>query len=135
MVDFVNNNYILKFHDDFYTPIMDFVKVSTIRDEPKPINKGDLIEVCFKPSERLRTVRILNHYAIKFHDLTDDIAKKEGYLHRDLLKHELLNIYPELKPDDYIYIYEFIANIKVKDKTEWGSNQHKDIKNNNEYLR
>ena len=35
------NDYVLKFHEDFYNPIIDEVKYSTIRDEPKPIDKGD----------------------------------------------------------------------------------------------
>ena len=109
----VTNDYVLKFHDDFHNPIMRGVKISTIRDKPKPINKGDLIDVCFKPSERTRTIKILRHYAIKFNDINDDIANKEGYLHKDLLKHELKNIYPSIQPDDYIYIYEFIDTTRL----------------------
>ena len=104
----VTNTYVLKFNDDFYDPIMAGIKTSTIRDEPKPINKGDIIDVCFKPSERKRTIKILRHYAIKFNDINNDIAKREGYLHKTLLEHELKNIYPNLKSDDYIYVYEFM---------------------------
>ena len=32
------NDYVLKFHEDFYNPIMEEVKYSTIRDEHKLID-------------------------------------------------------------------------------------------------
>ena len=107
----VNNPYKLKFHDDFYNPILEGVKVATSRSEPKPIDKGDVIEVFFKPSNRKCKLKILKHYAIRFKDIDEDNAKSEGYLHEDLLKHELKNIYPDLKPNHYIYIYQFQREI------------------------
>lgn len=103
----VNNSYQLKFDDDFYHPILAGYKVATSRSEPKPIGRGDVIEALFKPSDMTLKLEILRHYAIRFEDITSDVAKREGYVHEDLLKHELKNIYPDIRPQHYIYIYEF----------------------------
>lgn len=101
------NDYVLKFHEDFYNPIIDEVKYSTIRDEPKPIDKGDYVFASFKPSNNAVLLRIIEHYAMKLKDLTRKEVHNEGYLHKDILKHELHHIYPNLKDDDYVYIYLF----------------------------
>ena len=101
------SDYILKFHPDFYNPIRDNYKVSTIRAESKPLNINDYVIATFTPTEKLLSIQIEEHYAMRLKDLTKHEAKMEGYYHPDLLRHELKNIYPDLKDDDYVYIYIF----------------------------
>ena len=106
-----NNNdddkYVFKFHDDFWWPIINDIKTSTIRDSSKPVNIHETVTALFKPSGNKKEIKITKHYAVRFKDIDNEIAEKEGYLHDDLLKHELRNIYPNLKDDDYVYVYEF----------------------------
>lgn len=99
-------DYVLKFNGDFYNPIIDSVKKSTIRDESKPLNIGDFVFAHFLP-DNVCIVRIDNHYSKKLKDLNEIEAKNKGYMHPDILRHELKNIYPNITDDDYLYIYEF----------------------------
>lgn len=108
-----HTDYFLKFHEDFYQPIKEDIKISTIRDGTKPINVGDFVIATFAPSDKLLLLRIDEHYAMKLQDLGRNEAINEGYYHKDLLKHELRMIYPELSYDDYVYIYKF-TNIREK---------------------
>ena len=105
-------DYYFKFHRNFYHPINDEVKVSTIRDESKPVDIDNVCIAYFNPIEEgiigdALLLRIDNHYAKKFKDLELIEAQNEGYNHPDLLRHELLNIYPNLNEENYVYIYEF----------------------------
>ena len=109
-------DYILKFHEDFYHPIKEELKISTTRRTSKPINIGDFVIATFEPSDKLLILRIDGHYAKKLKDLSRNDAVNEGYYHANLLKHELRMIYPEICDDDYVYIYQFTA-IRDRAKT------------------
>lgn len=98
--------YILKFKKDFYEPIRDNVKKSTIRSESKPLNTNDFVFGYFG-EDKVCLLQITDHYARKFKDLTQIEAEKEGYKHVNLLKHSLKNIYPNLNVESYVYIYNF----------------------------
>ena len=100
-------DYILKFNSDFYQPIIEKVKTSTIRASSKPLKIGDICYTYFPDIQTVMFLMITDHYARKLHDLNKNDALNEGYNHEDLLKRELKNIYPELKDDDYVYIYRF----------------------------
>ena len=100
-------DYILKFNSSFYNPIMEEIKTSTIRDKSKPLNVGDICYAYFKDIQTVMFVLITDHYAKRVMDLNKDDALTEGYLHEDLLKNELKNIYPDLAREDYVYIYKF----------------------------
>ena len=101
-------DYVLKFNADFYQPIMEEIKTSTIRADTKPLKVGDVCYAYFPDIKTVMFLLITDHYAKKVHDLNKDDAYAEGYLHEDLLKHELRrNIYPELLDTDYVYIYKF----------------------------
>ena len=109
-------DYILKFHEDFYRPIAQRIKEATTRASSKPLNIDDFVIATFEPSDKLLLLRIDEHYAKRLKDLDNSEAKIEGYLHEDLLKHEIKNIYPNLKDDNYVYIYQFTV-IRERDKT------------------
>ena len=100
-------DYILKFNSSFYNPIMEEIKTSTIRADSKPLNVGDICYAYFNDIQTVMFVLIKDHYAKRVMDLNKDDALTEGYLHEDLLKKELTNIYPDLAVDDYVYIYKF----------------------------
>lgn len=100
-------DYILKFNSSFYNPIMEEIKTSTIRANSKPLNVGDICYAYFNDIQTVMFVLITDHYAKRVMDLNKDDALTEGYLHEDLLKNELKNIYPDLAREDYVYIYKF----------------------------
>lgn len=110
-------DYTLKFNQDFLSPILEEIKTSTIRANSKPLNIGDICYAYFPEGTNAILVKITDHYAKKVQDLNKDDAFREGYLHEDLLKHELHNIYPDLKDNDYVYIYKFEG---IKDKNVKG---------------
>ena len=99
--------YRFKFHKDFREPIFYGYKKSTIRDKPKPVDIYETVFADFQDNGKYYRLEITGHYAVRVKDINEDISKKEGYLHPDLLRHELYHIYPDLKPDDYVYVYEF----------------------------
>lgn len=105
----INQDYVFKFHKDFYNPISEGVKTTTIRADSKPVVTGDYYKAVFNETNNCLVLEILEHYAIKYDDLSLNHAYNEGYIHTDLLKHELLNIYPDLTSNDYVYIYKFKA--------------------------
>lgn len=100
-------DYVLKFNEDFYTPIREGIKTATTRADSKPLDIGDFCIATFQPSDKLLVLRIDGHYAMRLKDLDLADARQEGYYHEDLLKHELKTIYPDLNRDDYVYIYRF----------------------------
>ena len=99
-------DYILKFNEDFYKPVIDEVTTSTIRGNSKPLNIGDYVYAQFS-EDNVCIIKITNHYAKRLKDLTIKEAEREGYKHVNLLKHELKNIYPNIKDDDYVYVYHW----------------------------
>lgn len=99
--------YILTFNSSFYNPIMEEIKTSTIRANSKPLRVGDICYGYFPDIQTVLFLLITDHYAKKVYDLNKDDALAEGYLHEDLLKKELKNIYSDLEEDDYVYIYKF----------------------------
>ena len=101
----------LKFHEDFKNPILKKGKISTTRVKKKNFSVGDEFKFVFIPIENNRSVKlrgvITKFETVKFKNLNNIHAKNEGYLHVDLLRHELRNIYPDIKWNTPCYIYEF----------------------------
>ena len=101
----------LKFHEDFRNPILDRFKISTTRINKKNLKVGDEFNLVFVPVENNQDVNvrgvITKVETVKFKNLTSIHADNEGYQHIDLLKHEIRNIYPEVKWDTLCYIYQF----------------------------
>ena len=100
-------DYVLKFNKEFYKPIMEEIKTSTIRSNTKMLNVGDICYAYFPDIQTVMFLLITDHYAKKLCDLNKEDALTEGYLHENLLKHELKNIYPDIDDTDYVYIYKF----------------------------
>lgn len=100
-------DYILKFHEDFYPAIRSGFKYSTIRADSKPLKIGDWVYAYFPGINEVILIEIVDHYAKQLTDLNDSEAKSEGYYHSCLLKHELKNIYSDLRDTDYVYYYKF----------------------------
>lgn len=101
------NDYVLKFNKEFYQPIEERAKESTIIKNSKPINIGDYVVAYFPEIKQGLLLRITEHYAKKLKELSYIEATCEGYCHKDLLIHAIKNIYPELKEDDYVHFYKF----------------------------
>ena len=118
------NEYQLKFHEDYYQPIREEIKIATTRNKPKPLNIGDFVIATFLPSDKLMLLQIKEHYAMRLKDLTETEAKREGYFHEDLLKHELKTIYPDLTDEDYVYIYKFKRRTESRTALNTFRNEH-----------
>ena len=101
------NDYVLKFNKEFYYPIKQGTKESTIRKNTKPMAVGDYVVAFFPELKQGLLLKITEQYAKKLNELSYEEAKNEGYMHSDLLKHTLKCIYSDLKGGDYVYIYEF----------------------------
>ena len=101
----------VKFHQDFFNPIIERLKISTTRLKPKNLKVGDEFKFVFVPVDNYKDLNlrgiITKIEVVKFKDLNNVHADNEGYEHPDLLKHELRNIYPEVKWDSLCYVYQF----------------------------
>ena len=100
-------DYVLKFNDDFYYAINRGIKCATSRKNSKPLNVRDYVVAYFPESKKGLLLMITGHYARKLKEINHYDASNEGYGHEGLLKNVLKNIYPTLKDDDYVFIYEF----------------------------
>ena len=52
-------------------------------------------------------LKITNIEYIRFDEINKEIARTEGYLHEDLLKETLYEIYDEIKPSTLLYYIQF----------------------------
>lgn len=100
----------LKFKDEFYFPIKNGYKVSTIRNERKNLEVGETVYAVFE-NEELEPIR-LEIWSITekpFNYIGQADARMEGYQKWWQLAKSLVEIYPELKnnPNAIIYKYEF----------------------------
>ena len=105
------NDYVLKFNKEFYYPIKQGTKESTIRKNTKPLNVGDYVVAFFPELKQGLLLQITEHYAKKLNELSHKEAECEGYYHSDLLIHSIKKIYLELKEDDYVYFYKFVVKM------------------------
>ena len=83
------NDYVLKFNEEFYYPIKEGVKESTIRKSSKPLNVGDYVVAFFPELKKGLLLKIVEHYAKKLNELSYIEAACEGYCHKDLLIHAI----------------------------------------------
>lgn len=92
----------LKFDDCLIDLLLDWTKTSTIRKntdlKPKDYFSVPQIDTVFQVASIKR---------IRFDEIDKTIAKKEGYLHENLLKRELKRIYPNIENNDLLYQIEF----------------------------
>lgn len=104
---------LMKFHIDFYKPLLDNVKTATTRLKAnKDIQKDYVITAGFVTNNGVITnnnlaLRIVSVEEVLFKDLNGNHAHNEGYLHINLLKHELKRIYGNISPSDKCYVYNF----------------------------
>lgn len=99
---------ILKFHKDFYMVIVDGVKCATTRLKDKGLNVDDVITARFVgyPDDSDLLIRINNIEKVKYGNLGKIHALKEGFLHPDLLRHELDSFY-DCNNDTILVFYQF----------------------------
>ena len=100
----------LKFKDEFYLPIKNGDKVSTIRTERKDLEIGEKVYAVFE-NEEIEPIR-LEIWSITekpFFHLGQADARMEGYQKWWQLAKSLVEIYPDLNnnPNAIIYQYKF----------------------------
>ena len=101
----------LGFNEEYINPIKEGIKTSTIR---KHFNGkiGDKIEAYnadlgFLRCKPFGNLKITSIEYIRFDEINKEIARTEGYLHEDLLKETLYEIYDEIKPSTLLYYVQF----------------------------
>lgn len=102
----------LFFLDKFIEPIKEGVKTSTLRlhFDGKVGDKivAQAVNIPLSPGKRYFAILCIQRVTfIRFDEINKDIAKTEGYLHEDLLKEELYNIYPDLEDSSLLYYILF----------------------------
>lgn len=111
---------IIKFHKQFKESIREGIKTSTIRrhfngkvgDKYRAIVSNthkDYIEPNF-----IAIIKITDIRRIRFDEIDNDMAKTEGYFHKDILASALLGFYPELADPSLLYYIQF-ENHSLKD--------------------
>lgn len=104
----------LGFNEKYINPIKEGIKTSTIRRHFNAkigykIQAYNADNILF---ENLRCkpfgyLKITNIEYIRFDEINKEIARTEGYLHEDLLKKALYEIYDEIKPSTLLYYIQF----------------------------
>lgn len=101
----------LKFKSVFVNAIKEEIKTSTIRTnfDGKP---GDIVDARVLDQGMFGTLEfgqlhIRQVHRIRFDEIDKNIAKTEGYLHEDLLKEVLYDIY-DLEDSSLLYYIVFI---------------------------
>lgn len=92
----------LRFSNKFVNSIVEGIKTSTIRRHDNYCRFFEVNGVEFK---------IVGIRKICFGNIDKGIAFTEGYLHEDLLKDELVSIYPDLGESSELYYLCFERNI------------------------
>lgn len=95
---------ILDFKYYFNNALIEGLKTSTIRKHCN-FEVGDLFSISPRGVKIDFEVTKINR--IRFDEIDNDIAFKEGYRHKDLLLHELESIYKDLTYDTLLYQIEF----------------------------
>ena len=95
---------ILDFKYYFHNALIEEVKTSTIRKHCN-FKVGDLFNIHVRGRRVDFEVTKINR--IRFDEIDNDIAFKEGYRHKDLLLYELESIYKDLTYDTLLYQIEF----------------------------
>ncbi len=104
----------LGFNGEYINPIREGIKTSTIRRN-FDAKIGDKIHACnvdnitFKHlrGKPFGNLKITSIEYIRFDEINKEIARTEGYLHEDLLKETLYEIYDEIKPSTLLYYIQF----------------------------
>lgn len=109
----------LKFYGEYVEPIKEGIKTSTIRRHFDG-KVGDTVEAYETDSHPLVGISRFGFLIIKdvkyirFDEIGKEIARTEGYLHEDLLKESLYNIYEDLEESSLLYYIKF--EYKLKDE-------------------
>lgn len=106
----------LMFYGEYIEPIKEGIKTSTIRQhfDGKVGDEIAAYESDTNPlgigKEFFGFLKIKSIEYIRFDKIDKEIARTEGYLHEDLLKESLYNIYDDLEDSSLLYymVFEFI---------------------------
>ncbi|MDO5818746.1 MAG: ASCH domain-containing protein [Methanobrevibacter sp.] len=112
----------LYFYGEYVEPIKEGAKTSTIRRHFDG-KVGDEIAAYETDTNPLRRIREFGFLEIKsieyirFDEINKEIARTEGYLHEDLLKESLYNIYDDLEESTLLYYVKFSFIPKEDEET------------------
>ena len=107
------NNPILKFKGKYYPLIKTGAKTQTMRIPAKRIDnikEHDFVVATFTDRPEMLLLEITKVGYKSFGSITDEDAKREGFMSKAELRHELETIYTEYVLQDYnrLYYYQFI---------------------------
>ena len=102
----------LKFYGEYVEPIKEHIKTSTIRRrfDGKVGDEIPAYETDGNPlfsGREFGYIKIRSIQYIRFDEIDKEIARTEGYLHEDLMKEALYNIYDDLEESTLLYYIKF----------------------------
>lgn len=102
-----NPHKYLEFYPKFMNMLIEDKKTSTIRRHTS-LKEGDTFYVSGNDEKyKDYLFKVIKINRIRFDEIDNEIAMKEGYLHKDLLIDELERIYKSLMCSDLFYQIEF----------------------------
>ena len=115
----------LYFYGEYIEPIKEGVKTSTIRRhfDGKVGDEIAAYETDTHPlgisKEFFGFLKIRSIQYIRLDEIDKEIARTEGYLHEDLLKESLYNIYDDLEDSSLLYyiVFEFLEKKDDNDES------------------
>lgn len=103
----------LKFKKEYLDLLKEGIKTSTIRKHSDLKKNDTFYFIDYEVNNDLRSLiknydfRVTDVERIRFDEINDEIAKSEGFLHKNLLKRELKMIYSNLEDSDLLYLIKF----------------------------
>ncbi len=102
------NEEYLSFHSEYHDMLIEGIKTSTIRlhSDLKPGDKFKLIRYA-EGGPKTFTFKVTQVNRIRFDEIDNKLAIKEGYCHKKLLQRDLRSIYPEIINSSLLYQISF----------------------------
>ncbi len=98
-------NYVIRFKPEYLDKVLSGKKKITIRLGLVRPRFGEVLIVCNDLVYGIAEVKRVD--VMKVEDLTDDIAKREGFRNKDELLRELKKLYPNVRERNLITLIEF----------------------------
>ena len=98
-------NYVIRFRPEYLDKVLSGRKKLTVRLGIVRPRFGELLIVCDDWVYGIAEVKKLS--IMRLEELTDDIAKREGFRNREELIRELKKLYPDVKERNLVTVIEF----------------------------
>lgn len=100
---------VIKFHKKYYLRMLNGDKTQTMRLARKrlDVKENDIVTAVFPGWDKTLKIKILKIGYKQAKSITDDDAKREGFLTKEGLLNDLKGFYPNMDKFDRLYYYRF----------------------------